>query len=137
MWCMPTGTNFHVSYNGGESFSTNVTFESAPKMIGISPNDENVIYVLEASGGSFGGIYKSVNAGFTFSELDHEGRNYFGYDTAGFDSGGQAPRDMDIAVNPEDVNEVHIAGVLTWKSTRWWRKFLLYLGLGSWKCRKC
>ena len=112
-----TGTNFHVSYNGGESFSTNVTFESAPKMIGISPNDENVIYVLEASGGSFGGIYKSVNAGFTFSELDHEGRNYFGYDTAGFDSGGQAPRDMDIAVNPEDANEVHIAGVLTWKST--------------------
>lgn len=112
-----TGTNFHVSYNGGESFSTNVTFDSAPKMIGVSPNDENVIYVLEASGGSFGGIYKSVNAGFTFSELDHEGRNYFGYDTAGFDSGGQAPRDMDIAVNPEDVNEVHIAGVLTWKST--------------------
>ena len=112
-----TGTNFHVSYNGGESFSTNVTFESAPKMIGVSPSDENVIYVLEASGGSFGGIYKSVNAGFTFSELDHEGRNYFGYDTAGFDSGGQAPRDMDIAVNPEDVNEVHIAGVLTWKST--------------------
>ena len=112
-----TGTNFHVSYNGGESFSTNVTFESAPKMIGVSSNDENVIYVLEASGGSFGGIYKSVNAGFTFSELDHEGRNYFGYDTAGFDSGGQAPRDMDIAVNPEDANEVHIAGVLTWKST--------------------
>ena len=112
-----TGTNFHVSYNGGESFSTNVTFESAPKMIGVSPSDENVIYVLEASGGSFGGIYKSVNAGFTFSELDHEGRNYFCYDTAGFDSGGQAPRDMDIAVNPEDANEVHIAGVLTWKST--------------------
>ena len=112
-----TGTNFHVSYNGGVSFSTNVTFESAPKMIGVSPSDENVIYVLEASGGSFGGIYKSVNAGFTFSELDHEGRNYFGYDTAGFDSGGQAPRDMDIAVNPEDANEVHIAGVLTWKST--------------------
>ena len=112
-----TGTNFHVSYNGGESFSTNVTFESAPKMIGVSPSDENVIYVLEASGGSFGGIYKSVNAGFTFSELDHEGRNYFGYDTAGFDSGGQAPRDMDIAVNPEDAKEVHIAGVLTWKST--------------------
>ena len=112
-----TGTNFHVSYNGGESFSTNVTFESAPKMIGVSPSDENVIYVLEASGGSFGGIYKSVNAGFTFSELDHEGRNYFGYDTAGFDSGGQAPRDMDIAVNPEDANEVHIAGVLTLKST--------------------
>ncbi|MDB2495048.1 T9SS type A sorting domain-containing protein [Flavobacteriaceae bacterium] len=112
-----TGTNFHVSYNGGESFSTNVTFESAPKMIGVSPSDENVIYVLEASGGSFGGIYKSVNAGFTFSELDHQGRNYFGYDTAGFDSGGQAPRDMDIAVNPEDANEVHIAGVLTWKST--------------------
>ena len=111
-----SGTGFHVSFNGGESFTSNFTFDSAPKMIGVSPDDENVVYVLEAFEGSFGGFYKSTNTGFTFSELDHVGRNYFGYDTNGIDSGGQAPRDMDIAVNPQDVNEVHIAGVLTWRS---------------------
>ena len=65
-------------------------------MIGVSPNDENIVYVLEASEGSFGGFYKSTNSGFTFSELDHVGRNYFGYDTNGIDSGGQAPRDTNI-----------------------------------------
>ncbi len=111
-----SGNGVHKSIDGGVSFTTIGGFSSAPKMMGVSPNDDSVVYVLEADGGSFGGIYKSNDFGDTFTELDHTGRNYFGYDTAGFESGGQAPRDMDIAVNPEDVNEVHIAGVLTWRS---------------------
>ncbi|MEY2997511.1 MAG: hypothetical protein RIQ82_891, partial [Bacteroidota bacterium] len=112
-----SGLNFHVSNDGGETFVTHQDLpNSDPKMIGISESAPDVVYVIEADGGSFGGLYKSDNAAFTFTELDHTGRNYFGYDTAGIDSGGQAPRDMDITVNPNDVNEVHIAGVLTWRS---------------------
>lgn len=112
-----SGLKFHVSTDGGETFITHQDLpNSEPKMIGISESAPDVVYVIEADGGSFGGLYKSDNAAFTFTELDHTGRNYFGYDTAGFDSGGQAPRDMDITVNPNDVNEVHIAGVLTWRS---------------------
>ncbi len=112
-----SGLKFHVSTDGGETFITHQDMpNNEPKMIGISASAPQVVYVIEANGGSFGGLYKSDNAAFTFTQLDHTGRNYFGYDTAGFDPGGQAPRDMDITVNPNDVNEVHIAGVLTWRS---------------------
>ncbi len=111
-----SGNGFHVSTDGGLSFTTIGGFANAPKMIGVSPDDDSIVYVLESSGGSFGGFYKSDDNGSSFLELDHTGRNYFGYDTAGYDSGGQAPRDMDVAVNPTNANEVHIAGVLTWRS---------------------
>lgn len=112
-----SGNGFHVSTDGGATFTTITGFANDAKMIGVSANDNSVVYVVEANGGSFGGFYASSDSGNTFTELDHTGRNYFGYDTAGFDSGGQAPRDMDITVNPNDVNEVHIAGILTWRST--------------------
>ncbi len=111
-----SGNSFHVSTDGGNTFTTIGGFPNAPKMMGVSPDDASVVYVVEAAGGSFGGFYSSNDSGSSFTELNHTGRNYFGYDTAGFQSGGQAPRDMDVAVNPTDVNEVHIAGVLTWRS---------------------
>jgi len=111
-----SGSGFHKSINGGTTFSTITGFSNGPKMIGVSADDDSVVYVLEASGGSFGGFYKSTDSGDNFTMLDHTGRNYFGYDTDGIDPGGQAPRDMDVTVKPSDVNEVHIAGVLTWKS---------------------
>jgi photosystem II stability/assembly factor-like uncharacterized protein len=111
-----SGSGFHYSTDGGLTFTTVAGFATGPKMMGVSPEDDAVVYVLEASNGSFGGLYVSNDSGATFLELDHTGRNYFGYDTAGFDPGGQAPRDMDITVNPNDSKEVHIAGVLTWRS---------------------
>jgi len=111
-----SGYGVHKSIDGGVTFTTISGFVNQPKMLGVSEDDDTVVYVLEANNGSFGGFYKSTDSGDTFIELDHTGRNYFGYDTAGFDAGGQAPRDMDIAVNPSNVNEVHIAGVLTWRS---------------------
>ncbi len=111
-----SGYGVHKSIDGGHTFTTISGFANQPKMMGVSPDDNTVLYVLEANNGSFGGFYKSIDSGDSFTELDHTGRNYFGYDTNGYDSGGQAPRDMDIAVNPLDVNEVHIAGVLTWRS---------------------
>jgi hypothetical protein len=75
------------------------------------------VYLLEASSGIFGAFYKSIDNGDTFTKLNHDGNNYFGYSSTASDNSGQAPRDMDITVNPNDVNEVHIAGVLSWMST--------------------
>jgi photosystem II stability/assembly factor-like uncharacterized protein len=115
-----TGTSFYVSLDGGNSFVATGGFSGGPKMIGVSPDDPTVIYVLEASGGAFGALYKSVNFS-PFAELNHAGKNYFGYSSDPEDAGdagvGQAPRDMDIAINPNDVNDVHIAGVNSWRST--------------------
>ena len=103
---------FSDGFEGGSNL-----FGSGPKMIGVSAADPSVVYVLEASSGLFGGFHKSTDSGATFAKLDHEGKNYFGYSSLADDDRGQAPRDMDIAVNPNDANEVHIAGILTWRST--------------------
>ena len=104
-----------VFEDGFENLSN--SFSSGPKMIGVSPENPNVVYVLEASGGVFGGFHRSTDSGNTFTQLDHTGKNYFGYSSIADDTSGQAPRDMDIAVNPENALDVHIAGVLSWRST--------------------
>ncbi|WP_298894329.1 T9SS type A sorting domain-containing protein [uncultured Psychroserpens sp.] len=112
-----TGSSFYKSTNGGGSFAENTTdFSNGPKMIGVSADDPSTVYVVEADGGRFGGFYRSTNSGDSFIGLSHAGKNYFGYETLADDNLGQAPRDMDIAVNPADVNEVHIAGINTWRS---------------------
>ncbi len=112
-----SGSGFHKSIDGGLTFTTITGFSNGAKMIGVSADDANVVYVLEASGGKFGGFYTSSNSGDSFTKLNHGSLNFFGYSTVGDDNSGQAPRDMAIAVNPTDVNEVHIAGILTWRST--------------------
>ncbi len=89
---------------------------NGPKMLAISPSSPDIMYLLEATGRVFGGLYKSTNGGETFQKLDHEGKNYFGYSTDADDDRGQAPRNMDIAVHPQRPDEVHIAGILTWVS---------------------
>ncbi len=121
-----SGTGFYRSTDGGATFS-NVTgpFDGSQKMIGVSPNEPSVVYVIEAQSGRFNELYKSNDSGQTFVDLAHSdivtpngqvGINYFGYNSLGEDDRGQAPRDMDIAVNPSNVNEVHIAGINTWRS---------------------
>lgn len=111
-----SGLGVHKSVDGGATFSTIAGFSTGPKMIGVSVTDTNRVYVLEANNGVFGGFYSSDDEGETFTQLDHAENNYFGYSTSAQDNSGQAPRDMDVAVNPNNKDEVHIAGVLTWRS---------------------
>ncbi|NNE30769.1 MAG: T9SS type A sorting domain-containing protein [Winogradskyella sp.] len=91
-------------------------FSSGPKMIGVSDDNPSIVYVLESSAGTFGGLHKSTDGGVNFTKLSHIS-NYFGYSSTGADNLGQAPRDMGISVNPNDVDDVHIAGINTWRST--------------------
>ena len=111
-----SGLGFNKSTDGGLTFSAVGGFNNGPKMIGVSPDDPERVYVVEADSGTFDAFYVSNDSGSTFTELDHAGLNYFGYSTAGLDNSGQAPRDMDIAVNPNNADEVHIAGILNWRS---------------------
>jgi len=115
-----SGRNVYRSTNGGASFSQVTGFGTASnnyKMMGVSPANPNVVYVLESNGGVFGAFYKSTDSGASYTKLiDGAEINFFGYSATGDDDRGQAPRDMDVAVNPYDANEVHIAGIHTWKS---------------------
>lgn len=117
-----SGTRFFRSGDGGATFTESVSaFGNGPKMIGVSADDPSVVYVLESTNGHFSGFYKSTTQGLIFTELNHTGKNYLGYSSDPNDpndaTSGQAPRDMDIVVNPENVDEVHIAGINTWMST--------------------
>lgn len=112
-----TGNRFYRSTDGGASFSTiSGGFAFQPKMIGVSPDNADRVYVVEASGNIFGGFFMSDDSGANFIERNHTGQNYFGYSTSAADGSGQAPRDMDITVNPLDADEVYIAGILAWRS---------------------
>ena len=93
------------------------SFSSNPKMIGVSADNPEFLYVLEANSSTFGGFYKSTDSGSSFSKLSHDGKNYFGYSSDADDNRGQAPRDMDVIVNPNDAEDVHISGILSWRST--------------------
>lgn len=112
-----SGNFFHKSTDGGATFSIIGGFDNTgAKMIAVSQDNPNVVYVVEANGGIFGALYKSTDSGSTFTKLNHAGMNYFGYSLTGQDNLGQAPRDMDIVANPNDAEEVHIAGIHTWRS---------------------
>ena len=108
------GTVFQDGFEGAPN-----QFGSGVKMMGVTnaTGAEDVIYVVEADGGTFGSLHKSINGGTTFTKLDHTGKNYFGYASDASDNRGQAPRDMDITVDPNNANIVHMAGINLWRST--------------------
>ena len=99
-----------------KTFFPENSLKITPKVIGVCPSSPSVVYILEASQSMFGGLYKSVDSGRTFEKLKHDNKNYFGYSTDADDDRGQAPRNMDIAVHPQNANEVHIGGILSWVS---------------------
>ncbi len=115
-----SGTRLYRSNDGGTSWVQVAGFNTANnayKMMAVTPAAPEVVYVLESKGNVFGGLYKSENSGMSFVQLiDGSTINYFGYSLTGDDDKGQAPRDMDIVVSPLDAEEVHIAGINTWKS---------------------
>ena len=112
-----TGDSFHKSTDGGTTWVTITGFDdTGAKMIGVTAADVNRVYVIESNGSLFNGIYESTNSGSTFAKKSHLGKNYFGYEGDASDSDGQAPRDMGIAISPTNADEVHIAGVITFRS---------------------
>ncbi|MFN3848045.1 MAG: 3-coathanger stack domain-containing protein [Spirosomataceae bacterium] len=114
-------TTIHRSTDGGITWSaiTSGITNSGRTLLGVSPNNADVVYAVQANGDAFGRLYKSTDAGLTFTTTIvgdiGAGTNYFGYD--GTTAGGQAGYDMAIAVNPNDVNDLSIAGIVVWRST--------------------
>jgi hypothetical protein len=93
-------------------------------LIGVSAANPAVVYVVQASGSTFGRLYYSTNSGASFvtqitgnASVSPAVNNFFGYFTDGTDTRGQATHDMAICVSPSNASEVHIAGIIAWKST--------------------
>lgn len=89
-------------------------------LVSVTPANPNYVYIVQANGNLFGRMYKSTDAGLTFTTTvvgnPASGTNYFGYETDGTGTSGQANYDMAMDVSPTNAAEVHIAGIICWKS---------------------
>lgn len=114
-------TTIHRSTDSGITWTaiTSGITNSGRTLLGVSPNNANVVYAVQADGNLFGRMYKSTDAGLNFTTTVigdvSAGTNFFGYEAT--EAKGQANYDMAIAVNPNNVDDVSIAGIVVWRST--------------------
>lgn len=108
-----------ISTNGGTSFipKTIPVMEDSPVMMAVSPANANYLYLLSDNNG-FEGVYRSTDSGATFTTVstNSSGENNITGPSLSA-SGSQAPRDMDIVVSPDNINEVHVGGIITHRSS--------------------
>lgn len=115
--------DFSVSTNGGSLWTTISTGLPNPgdinrAEIAVSEADPNIVYFLcgEATNSSFYGLYRSINAGMSFT-LQSNSPNVFAYDAAGADlTSGQSWYDMALCVSPTNADEVYVGGINVWNS---------------------
>lgn len=119
MYLSTTNTVYRTT-NGGSSWSSVLTVSGANRIaLGVSPANSAYVYALagpHVGTGAFKGLYRSTNSGASFS-LRTDSPNILGYSTTGNDNRSQSSYDLAIAVNPSNANEVHCAGIQSWKST--------------------
>lgn len=84
--------------------------------LAIAPSDPNYIYAIavDLQNGLYG-IYKSVNAGSTWTYIN-PGVNILEWDD-GSNSGGQGNYDLGLMIHPTNRNIVYVGGVNVWGSS--------------------
>ncbi|MFZ9387550.1 MAG: VPS10 domain-containing protein [Chitinophagaceae bacterium] len=89
-------------------------------LVSVTAADPNVVYAVQANGSLFGRMYRSSDAGLSFVTTvtgnPASGTNYFGYESNGTGTTGQATYDMAMDVSPVNANDVYIAGIICWRS---------------------
>ncbi len=86
-------------------------------MMAVTPDAPDYIYALQETSGGYHATFRSTNGGTSWttqSDNSSGSNNILTYNQNS--TGGQAPRDMDIVVNPDDKDEVYVAGTELWKS---------------------
>ncbi|MFA4852385.1 MAG: T9SS type A sorting domain-containing protein [Bacteroidales bacterium] len=132
-----SGDFFLRSVDGGLNFFNNSAGlpSNAPRVeMAVTPANANCIYIVaSAPDETFGGLYKSTNAGSTFNTQSTT-PNIMGYSADGSDDAGMAWYDLAIAVSPTDANEVIVGGINVWKSMNggvdWTPSSIWYWGSG-------
>lgn len=89
-------------------------------LIAVTAANPARVYVLQAKGSVMGRFYVSNDSGRTFQTTvigkASEGTNYLGYSPDGTDTKGQGSYDLAICSNPLNADEVHLAGIICFKS---------------------
>ncbi|MEZ4720736.1 MAG: T9SS type A sorting domain-containing protein [Flavobacteriales bacterium] len=114
-----SAAGFYKSTNNGISW-TQITsgLPTSPQryVIGVTPANSSVVYLLTSISSQFEGLYKSTDSGNSFTQQSNS-PNLLGWNESGNDAGGQGWYDLAIAVDPTNANVVYTGGVNIWKST--------------------
>jgi PKD repeat protein len=111
--------DFYRSTNGGVSFTqitSGLPTNGQRLVIGVSPANANYVYALVGNSSGLVGLYRSTNSGLSFTTRSTS-PNILGYSISGTDNSSQAWYDLDIAVDPNNINTIYAGGVNIWKST--------------------
>ncbi|MEJ1224117.1 thrombospondin type 3 repeat-containing protein [Sediminicola sp. 1XM1-17] len=110
-----TNDEFFKSTDGGEVFTEitgNLPANSGRLVLGVTPNNASVVYVLSADTGAndfaYQGLYKSTDSGTTFTKTPNANNIL---------ESNQAWFDLAMEVSPTDENEVYIGCLNIWKTT--------------------
>ncbi|MDQ3020301.1 MAG: hypothetical protein M3R36_06995 [Bacteroidota bacterium] len=106
-YAVGSGTGYRVSTNGGASFVLNASLTMGSRnQIAVSNSSPNILYCSKYSSSSIT-VFKSVNAGTSFSQIA-VGQSF---------NGGQAWYDFYIHVNPFDADYAYVGAVDVWRTT--------------------
>ena len=106
-----TNDKFYKSTDAGETF-THITeglpTSSARLFIDVTPANNNLVYMVASNtDNSYQGIYKSLDSGTTFTQMDN---------TVNIFEGDQSWYDLAIAVSNTNENEIYVGCLNVWKS---------------------
>jgi hypothetical protein len=115
-----SNTMFYRSYNNGDTWiesnlNSNITCDGIK--ISTCPKDTSRLYCVVWKTGTnpFGGVYKSVNNGASFT-LMTDTPNILGYASDGSSLNGQGAYNLAIQCDPNDANVLYVGGINIWKS---------------------
>jgi hypothetical protein len=118
-----TGASYFRSADGGATW-TNITSglpttDVTRMALAVSANNSSYVYILAGKSSDAGmrGVYRSTDAGLTFTAQYTGPLNLMGWDPAGTDAGGQAWYDLVIEADPNNANIIYTGGVNVWKSS--------------------
>jgi hypothetical protein len=118
-----TGATYYRSADGGATW-TNITSglpttDVTRMALAVSSDNASYVYILAGKSSDAGmrGVYRSTDAGLTFSAQYTGPLNLMGWDPSGTDAGGQAWYDLVIEADPNDAEVIYTGGVNVWKSS--------------------
>jgi PKD repeat protein/photosystem II stability/assembly factor-like uncharacterized protein len=111
------GGSFYKTTDGGNTWVqiTNGLAGGARAVIAVTPDNPEVVYFLLTNSDSFKALYRSTDAGNSFTEMSNS-PNIMSWGCQG-GNGGQAWYDLEIAADPLDEFTIFAGGVNCFKST--------------------
>ena len=114
-----SGANFYRSADNGVNWTqitSGLTGGQRGTIDVTAANPDYVYFVQSNSGSGFKGLYRSTDAGLTFTTRS-TGPNILDWSCNGSGSGGQGWYDLSLAADPVDPEVIFVGGVDVWKSS--------------------